>query len=426
MEALWLENMVHSNVKENLKRGEKVANQALWLESSIVVAKTVIGVLSGSTVLISDAIHSGSDIMSIFTSWLGLKISQKKPNERFSYGFYKAESLGTLLISAIILFAFYDMFRRGIELFGSYSEIRIPVFALAVSFLDALTLFFFGNYEIKVGKATNTQSLVAMGKENRTHIFSSGIVFIGILASYFKYPNVEAIFTLVISFLILKIGWEALRDSIFTLMDISPDTEISERVVSILEAIPGIEEYSDLRLRESGPSIFGEVRIGIRKSRDAKSIYRITNLIEEKVKKSVSQIEYFTVKVEPFESVYKHIAVPVERKGDLDVEISKKFARASYFLFVNIKNDSIVGYYFIDNPYKGDTSKVGLSASKLIAKQEVDDLIVSEIGEISFYTLRDNFIDLYKFNGDTANEAVRNYIKGNLSEITYPDEREQK
>ena len=52
----------------------------------------IIGFLSGSIVLISDAVHSVSDILSIVTSWLGLKIAQKKPDERFAYGYYKAEN----------------------------------------------------------------------------------------------------------------------------------------------------------------------------------------------------------------------------------------------------------------------------------------------------------------------------------------------
>ena len=74
--------------EEKLKKGQKVAEKAIFLEGSLTAAKIAIGFLSGSTVLISDALHSLSDMFSILTSWSGLKIAQKKADERFPYGYF--------------------------------------------------------------------------------------------------------------------------------------------------------------------------------------------------------------------------------------------------------------------------------------------------------------------------------------------------
>ena len=63
----------------------------------------VIGLMTNSAVLLSDAIHGGSDLISVITSWIGLKIAQRKPTQKFPYGFYKAENLAALVVSVLIL-----------------------------------------------------------------------------------------------------------------------------------------------------------------------------------------------------------------------------------------------------------------------------------------------------------------------------------
>ncbi len=400
--------------EEKLKKGQKVAGRAIWLEGALVVAKTVIGLLSGSLVLISDAIHSGSDVLSIVTSWLGLKIAQRKPDQRFPYGYYKAENLGSLIISVLIIYAFWEMFIQGYTRLFSFSSIKAPLLALAVSLVDALVLFPFGNYEIRIGKQVGAQSLVAMGKENRTHIFSSMAVFVGTLAAYYQVPYIEGIITIVISLLILKIGLSAAKDSIFALMDVSPSEEIEKKVIRVIRSISGIEEFFDLRLRKSGPFIFGETRAGIRKFVDVKRAYEIANKVEEEIKKKVPQIDSFTVRIEPFKSDFRHLVLPVTRKKGWASPLSDYFGRAPYYLFVNLKGKKIKGYYYLKNPYQAQSVRAGLAASKLVVKQKSDTLITQEIGEISLHVLRDNLIDVYQAKDGKAKEVIRLFIEKEL------------
>ena len=86
----------------NLKKGQKLTEKAAFLETALALSKVFIGLASGSMALISDSIHSISDLLTIFTSWLGLKIAQKKPDQKFPYGYYKAESIGTSLPTGTI------------------------------------------------------------------------------------------------------------------------------------------------------------------------------------------------------------------------------------------------------------------------------------------------------------------------------------
>lgn len=88
---------------EMLKRGEKAALVTTGAKLFLALGKGGVSLFSGSLVLMTDALHSGIDVIPIFASWFGLKISQKKPDEKFPYGYYKAESLATLFISLFIL-----------------------------------------------------------------------------------------------------------------------------------------------------------------------------------------------------------------------------------------------------------------------------------------------------------------------------------
>ncbi len=403
--------------EEKLKKGQKVAGKAIWLEGFLVLLKFIVGLLSGSLVLISDAIHSASDVVSIITSWFGLKIAQRKASQRFPYGFYKAESLGALLISFLIIYASWEMFTKGYDRLFSFSQIKMPLLAIGISFLDALVLFFFGKYEIRVGKQIGAQSLTAMGEENRTHLFSSTAVLIGILAAYYRIPYLEGLIIIGISLLIFKIGLMATKNSVFALMDVSPSEPFKDKVGEAIESVPGVEEFFDLRLRQSGPFVFGETKVGIRKSIDVKRAHEISEKIEKNIKKKIPKIDSFSIHVEPFRSDFHHLVIPVRDKKGLDSFLSGYFGRAPYFLFINLKGKKIKGFYFLKNPYKNKSVRAGLSVSKMIVKQKSDILLTVEIGEISFHVLKDNLIDVYQVKNEKARKIINQFIEDKLPQL---------
>ena len=82
-----------------LKKGERAVIFSTFLTLVIAFFKGLVGFLSGSVALLTDAIHSVADSITRFASWFGLKIASRKPDEMFSYGYYKAEALATLFIS---------------------------------------------------------------------------------------------------------------------------------------------------------------------------------------------------------------------------------------------------------------------------------------------------------------------------------------
>jgi len=226
------------------EKGRKTTIIAILTTTIFALGKAMVGVISGSIVLIADAIHSMADSVSAFFVWLGLKIAQRKPTEKFPYGFYKAENIAALIVSFLILFAGYEIIKESINRLFSQYELSIPIIAIGIALLDAIVMFFIGSYEIRVGKRINSQSLIADGKESKMHLFSSSMVLMGLFFAWFKIPYLEGIMGILISFFVFKVGIDSVKDSVFALMDVSPSKEIEEKVKKVLKNISGVQGFA--------------------------------------------------------------------------------------------------------------------------------------------------------------------------------------
>ncbi len=406
---------------ENIfKKGEKVTIEATFTVVAFAIAKSVVGFLSGSIVLMADGVHSAADSFSTFLVWIGLKISKKKPTEKFQYGYYKAENLSTLFVSGLIFYAGFEIIRGSIyKIFASY-QLHIPFVAISVALLDAVVMFSVGTYEAKVGREIHAQSLIADGSESRMHLFSSSIVLLGLLSSYFKIPYIEGIAGIIVSGFILSVGLESGRDAILALMDVSPSPAVEQKIKGIIQKFSELQDFGGLRLRKSGPFIFGEVKVRMRKNINVERAHEITEKLEQEIKNKISHVDSFLINVEPLEKKKNKIIVPVSEKNGIESKISKIFSRAKFFAVLTVENDKIIDIKIKKNPYQAKQIRTGLSVAKFLLAENPDILITREIGPIAFHTLRDNLVDIYKTEGETLKQLLGLFLAGNILRLEEP------
>ncbi len=397
------------------EKGQRATKIAGFTTLFFALAKGVVGFFSGSVVLLADAIHSGADSFSTFLAWFGLRIAQKKPTEKFPYGYYKAESITSLLIAGLILFAGYEIIKESISKIFIVYQLNIPLIAITVAVLDAIVMFSIGNYEVRVGKKINSQSLIADGRESKMHIFSSSIVLIGLFSSWFGVLYLEGVMGILISLFIFKIGIESAKDSLFALMDVSPSKAIEEKIKKILKDISGLRDFEDLKLRKSGPFIFGEVKIKIGKSVSVKRASEISSGVEREIKKRVKMIDSFLVTISPYQTKRQKVCIPIKEDRGLDSEISDHFGRAEKFIFIELDDGKIKNYYLKENPYKEKEIRAGLEASLFVIKEKIDSVITKEMGPISLHTLRDNIVDVYNGKDRDVNTTIKSFSESKLS-----------
>ncbi len=405
------------NKEQILKKGQKVAKIATLTTIFLVIFKALAGFLSGSVLLIADAIHSAVDTVAIFSSWFGLKISQKKYSEKFPYGYYKAENFATLIASLFILFASYEIFKESYSKLFVLSDSKISILILFVPLISSFISYFIAIYEDKIGKEINSQSLIANAQESKFDVVSSLIIFCGIFLTYFNIRYIEGILGMALAIIILKIGYQNAKIAIFSLMDASLDKQLEKDVKKTIFKIQEVKKVVNLKLRQSGLFILGEVSVELSKNLNVERAHDISDKIENTIKKKYSKIENLVVHIKPFKTKTIKIFVPVESQQGLNVKIANHFARAPYFLFVTIKNNKIIDLYTKKNYFLKQEIQSGLSVSKEILKENIDIILIKKIGEISFHILRDDLISIYLTRGENANNAINNFIAGKLKKI---------
>jgi cation diffusion facilitator family transporter len=404
-----------------LKEGQRAAKNAILVNLIFTVFKGIIGFFSGSVALITDAVHTGADSITPFAAWLGLRIAEKKPTERFPYGCYKAETIATLFICIFILYAGYELITESYSKLFIISIIQIPYWALGISLISAVASFVIAKYEKKIAEKINSQSLIAIAQDTKINVLISLIVFIGILSTYFQIPYIEGGVGILISLLIFKVGIENGKNAVYSLMDINPNPEIEERIKKIIKKIPGVESFEDLRLRRSGPFVLGDVKVKTKKFLSVKRAHEISEDVESKIKKKVSQIESFNIHIEPSKKKRQKLFIPVDNNNGLKSKLSHHFGRANYFIFIELDEKRVKSHYFIENKYKEKKMRAGLFfIGKVILKEDVDLLITKQIGAISFHTLRDHLIDVYLAKKDTVNKNIEDFVNDKLERLSKP------
>jgi len=402
------------------RQGQKTTIIAALTTVGFALARAIVGIISGSVVLLGDAVHSFADSFSSFAAWFGLKIAKKEPTQKFPYGFYKAESIAAFLISLLILFAGYSVLKESVNKFSLEHQLSIPLIAVSVAILDAVVMFLIGSYEMKVGKKINSQSLVADGKESKMHILSSSVVVVGLISVFLQVPYLEGTTGILISLFIFQAGIKSARDSIFSLMDVSPDPAVEKKIRNILNQISGLRGFKNLKLRKSGPFIFGEVEAKIGKTLSVKKADEISGNIEKEIKRKVKTVDSFVVSFKPFETKKQKICIPVKDDKDLESEISSYFGRAPLFMFLEVEEGIVKSFYTKENPYRKEEVRAGFKACDFVIKQKIDSIITKEMGPISFHTLRDNIVDIYKGVDGTAKEVIRNHSQEKLDFLEEP------
>ncbi|MCD6368022.1 MAG: cation diffusion facilitator family transporter [Candidatus Aenigmarchaeota archaeon] len=281
--------------RRNIKKGSEAAKNCAIVNLFLSMIKFLGWIISGSVALLADSIHSLSDLISSATAYVGLKIAQRKPTEKFPYGFYKAETISLLIISSIIIFTGTTILIESVNKFFHPNDITLPSAALTIALFSAITSFVLSKYEEKIGIEINSEALVSDAKESRMDFYTTISVFLGILLSYFGFHWAEAIVGIVISGFVIKIGITFGKNAIFDLMDVCPEPELVDKIRKIAKGVKGIKNIGNVRIRKSGPFLIGDLEIEVDGKVAAKTVEKISDDLKRKIKKKIKRFDHITI-----------------------------------------------------------------------------------------------------------------------------------
>jgi len=415
--------MLHKpTITEKLIRGQKTAFIATFVTLVLAIAKGTAGYLFGSRILIADAFHSGADLIAIFASGFGLWLAAKKKSTKFPYGLFKAETLMTFTIGILIAWAGIKIFTDGCHKVMLSQEISsFPLVPVVVSVVSIVASFFIAKQERSIGRAIQSPSLLANAQESFLDIFISMVVLAGIVLTYARIPYVEGVVIILVSLLILKLGIENAWYSLLVLMDANLDPGLQDEITNKINEIYGVKGTSEVKVRRAGPFKMVECKIATSPTLPLYRAHELADKTENVITEEYEDIESVFIHVEP--ATLKEISaiIPVKDMNGLDSIAHGHFGRAPYYLILRITDDEVEIDDFYYNEFLDEKKHIGIKVIKEVIKYKLNLLFTSRIGELSFYMLKDNFVDIYKVEeGMVVKDVISEYRKGRIEKITEP------
>lgn len=399
---------------------------ALWasaVTAGLAIVKYIVGVCFESNILKADAVHGLADTAAIAASAFGLYLASRAKTERFPYGLYRAETLALLLVGTLIIFAGIDLLKEGIvRIRSTGGGDRIPLIPAATAVFSIAVSAVIAWRELRVSREIQSRSLEANAKESFYDILSSLVVLTGIILPAYNIPYIEGVAITIISLLVLKVGAESSLRSVLILLDANTDERLRIAIEDAVAAIRGIKGVNEIRIREAGPFKMVEMRIMISPSA---TVYA-ANVLSERAKRVIHEnfetIETVFVDIRPAKTEIYRAIVPVSSIDGMASRVFTQFGKSPYYAVVRIDGDTDEIEDFYLNEFLQRERHVGLNVVKSLLPLNIDLLFANQIGEISFYILRDNLIDIYKVSGDdmSLSEVIAGFRDGRLEKIKRP------
>jgi len=417
-----LERMILLTRKElSFQRGENIAKLSSFAAAMIGLTKGVVGLFTGSTALLAQAVDSFTDVFASVAVYLGLKFTQKKPTEKFPYGYYRAETFASLIVAIIIILSGLEIARESTMRFLQPEAVSFPYVAMSVAAISIPFLFFLAKYNKKIGEDINSQAIVGQAKNFTLDVYSSMLVFLGVLSSYLGIPWIEALVAVIISAFILKTGASIGKDSVLALMDAVLKPEHISKLRRLSEEVPGVIGVHDIKIRKSGPFCFGEMHMEVEEDLPLERAHAIAEEVERKAKQECEELETLVIHMEPAKRKKFRIAVPIEEDRGLESTPNPHFGSASNFIIIEIDQGQIKNWTVKPNPGAKLSKKRGITSADFLIAERVNTVLAGELGEGPFHVLRDGLVEVYNLPSNSGiGEATEDFLNGKLEKVVSP------
>lgn len=289
-------------MKNNEKIAIKVSVISIILNCLLTLIKFISGVISKSSVMISDSVHSLSDVLSTFVVIIGVKISNKKADSDHPYGHERIECVSAIILSGMLFIIGALIGINGIKNVTNSSNLVMPgVLALIASIISIISKEAMYQYTIRVSKKINSAALKADAWHHRSDALSSIGSFIGILGSRLGFKIFDPLASVIISLCIIKVSIDIFKDAIDKMVDKSCDKEVIDKVISVIEKNESVKNIDDIKTRQFGNKAYVDVEISVDENLLLKDAHKVAEEIHNSVENEINIVKHCMVHVNPYE-----------------------------------------------------------------------------------------------------------------------------
>ena len=258
----------------------------LGIIANLILAgvKIIIGVMSGSIAITSDAVNNLTDSSTALITIIGTKLAQKKPDKNHPFGFGRIEYLTSMIIGIIVLVTGFEMGLSSIKGIFNPSAVDYSWVILIVLFITVIIKTFLAAYIEKQGRKLNSGALIASGKEAKNDVLISVVTIISALVYMFTKLSIDSYAGLFISIFILKTGFEVLKDTINKILGEKIDSEVKDKIFEIIQSSESILGVHDLILNNYGPNTnIGSINVEMDYKKTIGEIYPEIHKLQMKI-----------------------------------------------------------------------------------------------------------------------------------------------
>ena len=289
------------------KGGRKAAIVAIVANCFLTIFNIVVGLMSGSYALISEGAHTLSDVATTIIAYAGFKIGQKPADEEHPIGHGRAEAISGLVIVLFLTMVAYEIITGAFNKILNPSLITIPdTFAALMAIFGIFTNYAISNYIINIGREINSPAIVADGKHQRTDIFSSVAVLVGVVVSNMGYPILDPVVGLIIGVLILKTAYEIGKENIDNIMGKVPSEDLIRKIEKIANKTPKVHNAHDIKVNYLGSYATVTLHIQLDGDMTVSESHKIAHQVQENIVNKIPMIKSATVHACPIGLEYNH------------------------------------------------------------------------------------------------------------------------
>ncbi len=287
---------------ENTKIALKVSTVSIAVNAMLSVGKLIAGLIGHSAAMISDSVHSLSDVLSTFVVIAGVKIADKKSDAHHPYGHERLECVAAIILSALLFLVGLGIGMAGVGKIAKMdsSAIEVPgMAALAAALISIGVKEAMYWYTRNAAKQINSGALMADAWHHRSDSLSSVGSFVGIMGARLGFPVLDPLASIIICAFILKVSFNIFKDSIDKMVDRACDEKTTAEMKRVVCSVEGVEALDLIQTRLFGSKIYVDIEISADGELPLYKAHSIAQEVHDKMESNFPLVKHCMVHVNP-------------------------------------------------------------------------------------------------------------------------------
>lgn len=264
--------------------------------------KLLAGIIGNSGAMISDAVHSASDVFSTFIVIIGFQLAAKESDENHPYGHERLECVASIILAVLLFATGIGIGLSGLKKIvgGNYEALQIPTrLALVAATLSILVKEWMYRYTRNAAKKINSGALMADAWHHRSDALSSIGAFAGIIGARMGFPILDPIASVSICFFIVKVALEIFKDALDKMIDKSCDNETEEKMIEIVRVQEDVIGIDSIKTRLFGSRMYVDIEIVVDGEKPLHIAHEIAQKVHDTIECEFKDVKHCMVHVNP-------------------------------------------------------------------------------------------------------------------------------